>query len=465
MKKIITALLLIFAIATCLHAQPPGFFNEEIKKETIERAGALLEEHYVFADLGKVMKEELLKNFQEGKYNEYKDAGSFAESLTKDLQAISKDKHLRLKPIASKMRIMHSEAGQEPGPHGPPLALRPTGDVGFKEVKKLEGNIGYLDLRMFAPAVEGKPVADAYMKLLESSDAIIIDLRKNGGGDPFMVQYLCSYFFDKKVHLNSIYWRKRNETNEFWTLDKIGGNLMPEVPLFILTSNFTFSAAEEFAYDMKAQKRATIIGETTGGGANPGGPKLINPVFEIFIPEGRAINPVTGTNWEGVGVEPEIKISSEDALAKAIELAGKSAEDFRHKKDNKSRKILGDLTSALNNTGTNGSAKTEEAIYAILERGIKESILNEAAINNMGYSFLGRREAGKAEIVLKINTLMFPTSANTYDSYAEALAANNKKAEALKQYQKAVEVATLHKSADLELFQRNLKQHKQEMKK
>ena len=171
------------------------------------------------------------------------------------------------------------------------------------------------------------------MQVIKNTDAIIFDLRKNDGGSPDMVQYICSYFFGKKTHLNSLYWRKGNRTQEFWTLDKLPADRMPNVPLFVLTSHYTFSGAEEFAYNFKTRKRAVIVGENTGGGANPGGPIEINKYFSINVPTGRAINPITQTNWEGIGVVPDVKTVASKALTKAHLLAKRSAEKFR--KENK----------------------------------------------------------------------------------------------------------------------------------
>jgi C-terminal processing protease CtpA/Prc len=204
-------------------------------------------------------------------------------------------------------------------------------NYGFQKLEHFEHNIGYLDLRGFVPEHLGRETAIGAMKFLANSDAIIIDLRKNGGGDPKMVQLICSYFFDKKIHLNSLYWRHTDRTVEYWTLDEVEGKRMPDVPLFILTSNRTFSGAEEFCYNMQTRERATLIGETTGGGANPGGTFNINDQFSIFIPTGRAINPVTKTNWEGVGVKPDIKIDADKALDRALEEAKKAAEIVQKK--------------------------------------------------------------------------------------------------------------------------------------
>ena len=147
-----------------------------------------------------------------------------------------------------------------------------------------------------------------------------------------MVQYICSYFFGEKTHLNSLYWRKGDRTQEFWTLDELPSERMPDVPLFVLTSKYTFSGAEEFAYNFKTRKRATIVGESTGGGANPGGTIEINELFSINVPTGRAINPVTQTNWEGTGVTPDVKTIASNALNKAHLLAKSSAENHRKTK-------------------------------------------------------------------------------------------------------------------------------------
>ena len=170
----------------------------------------------------------------------------------------------------------------------------------FKEVKILEGNIGYLDFRKFREPEYGIETVVSAMGFLSNTDAIIIDLRNNGGGSPNMVQFICSYFFkDESVHLNSIYKR------------------MPDVPLYILTSNRTFSAAEEFSYNLQKLNRAVIIGETTGGGAHPGGRIKATNKFNVWTPTARSINPITNSNWEGIGVVPDINIPANEALIEA----------------------------------------------------------------------------------------------------------------------------------------------------
>jgi C-terminal processing protease CtpA/Prc len=189
------------------------------------------------------------------------------------------------------------------------------------------------------------------MGFLVNSDAIILDLRQNGGGNPDGVQLICSYFFGvKPVHLNDLFSRPENKTEEFWTLEKVDGKRMPDVDLYVLTSKYTFSGGEEFAYNLKNLKRATIVGDVTGGGAHPGVTMRLNDNFIIFVPNGRAINPVTKTNWEGIGVQPDVKVQQEKALETAHVLALEKI--AKRKKESSAKKeiewLIETLKSSLN---------------------------------------------------------------------------------------------------------------------
>lgn len=161
------------------------------------------------------------------------------------------------------------------------------------------------------------------MNLVANTEALIFDLRNNGGGDPNMVAFLTSYLFKSAapIHLNSFYYRPEENFKQFWTMPVISGKRYVDKPVYILTSNYTFSGAEEFSYNLKHLKRATIIGEVTGGGANPGYDHQLTKHVSVFIPNGRAINPITQTNWEGVGVIPDIETSKEEAFGTAYKLA------------------------------------------------------------------------------------------------------------------------------------------------
>jgi C-terminal processing protease CtpA/Prc len=159
------------------------------------------------------------------------------------------------------------------------------------------------------------------MTFLSNSDALILDLRRNGGGDPEAIRVLLSYFFDKRTHLNDIYFRDGNRTIESWTSAKVPGKKYLNKDVYVLTSKRTGSGGEECAYDLQCLHRATLIGTSTWGGANPGGVFRLTDHFSAFIPGGRAINPYTKKNWEGTGVTPDITVDADKALAVAQKMA------------------------------------------------------------------------------------------------------------------------------------------------
>jgi C-terminal processing protease CtpA/Prc len=201
-------------------------------------------------------------------------------------------------------------------------------NFGFREVKILEGNIGYLDLRGFSDVAYAGETAVAAMNFLSNSDALIIDLRHNGGGSPRMIQLISSYLFGSEpVHLNNFYWRPTDTHSQTWTLPHVPGTRRPDRPVYVLTSKGTFSAAEEFSYNLKNLNRATLVGETTGGGAHPGGSVAATDRFMVWVPTGRAINPITNTNWEGTGVSPHMDVPAGEALDTAYSHALESLRD------------------------------------------------------------------------------------------------------------------------------------------
>jgi C-terminal processing protease CtpA/Prc len=185
---------------------------------------------------------------------------------------------------------------------------------GFERVERLPGNIGYVEVRGFGFLERGSVAAAAAMDFVAETDALIIDLRRNGGGEPEMVLALCSYFFGESVHVNDIYDRPKNETRQFWTTTSVPGRPYLGKDVYVLTSKRTGSGAEEFAYDLQQQKRATIVGERSWGGAHPGEMIRLSDHLAAFIPSGRAINPISKTNWEGTGVSPDIAAPADDAL-------------------------------------------------------------------------------------------------------------------------------------------------------
>jgi len=287
----------------------------------IDNLAQKLHDHYIFPEIAQQMDAAIRAKAGAGAYDDITTPENFCERLTEDLQAISHDKHLRL--------FYHAE----PEPNDEPDQPTPEQiaefqyemsllNFGFARVERLPGNIGYLDLRGFFPASLGGEAAVAAMNLLAHTGALIVDLRQNGGGDPEMIALITSYLFDQMTNLNNMYWRDGDRTQQFWTLPYVPGRRYGAgKPVYVLTSSHTFSGAEEFAYNLKNLKRATIIGEVTGGGAHPVGGFAITPHVGARIPVGRAVNPISGTNWEGVGVAPDIAVPQQDALRTAQILA------------------------------------------------------------------------------------------------------------------------------------------------
>jgi C-terminal processing protease CtpA/Prc len=282
-----------------------------------------LDKNYVFPEVAKKMRQAIEARRERKEYDAIKTGQELAKKLTAHLQEVAKDKHLRVmcgpgKPLikGDKPAVKDLERMRQ---HGQKL------NGGYRRVERLPGNVGYLKVDGFMhPDVASGPAAAA-MNFLSHTDALIIDLRTNGGGSPQSVALLCSYLFDTKpVHLNSLYWRKGNRTEEFWTLKEVAGKRYLGKEVYVLTSRRTFSAAEEFTYNLQSRKRATVVGETTGGGAHPGGMVRVGEQFLVFIPTGRAINPITKTNWEGTGVKPDVSVSADKALKTAHELAVKN---------------------------------------------------------------------------------------------------------------------------------------------
>lgn len=287
------------------------------RTEVIEGAIKALNDAYVFPEVAAKMEQVIRQRITGKEYDNITDATQFANKLTNDLQAVSKDKHLRVVLSQASRFGMNDQQQRE-------AAIKRN--YGFEKAERLSGNVGYLDLRGFEPATLASETASAAMNFLANADAIIFDLRQNGGGDPAMVAFLTSYLFDKRTHLNSIYSRPANKTEEFWTREDVPGKKFANKPVFVLTSNRTFSAAEEFTYNLQSLKRATIIGETTGGGAHPVQPRQLGKLFTITVPFARSINPITKTNWEGTGVKPDVAVSAEKALKTAHLAALKAIE-------------------------------------------------------------------------------------------------------------------------------------------
>lgn len=291
------------------------------KAQIIDNLVKELNDGYVFPDVAKKIEADLRARQKNKEYDAITSSRDLAKKLTDDVQSVSHDKHMRVRFSFEPIPI-HSDNGEPTEQEKTQFAWTMKRiNYAFSKVERMDGNIGYIELTNFFDPEGGADTVAAAFNFVTNTDALIIDLRRNGGGDPAMVQLICSYLFgDKSVHLNDLYFRKANKTDEFWT-KAVTGKKYLDKDVYVLTSNYTFSGAEEFTYNLKNLKRSVTIGETTGGGANPGGPARLNEHFMVNVPMGRAINPITKTNWEGTGVEPDVKVAKELALKTAYMIA------------------------------------------------------------------------------------------------------------------------------------------------
>ena len=309
-------LLLSAAQPLASAAGTPGGANGEV----VDAAGVVqalttqLDAKYVFPETARSVATKLQAKVQAGGYAQADTPAELAEALTRDLRELARDDHFQ---VFHEPGFRAPPSGKAPPPSAEEVARgrRHVARIGYGlgRVERLAGNVGYLEVRGFAPAELVSEEITAAIRLIAGSDALILDLRRNGGGEPATVAHLMSHFFPAgdQRHLNDLYYRAEDRTQQYWTNPGIA--VRYDKPVYVLTSKKTFSGGEECAYDFQTQKRGTLVGEATGGGSNPGDVYPLAGDFVAFIPTGKAINPVTGTNWEHVGVKPDIAVAAVQA--------------------------------------------------------------------------------------------------------------------------------------------------------
>jgi hypothetical protein len=337
MKKVIILCIYLVLVSMNIQAQnKPTPLSQQEKKQTVEMIIKLLNEQYIYPAIAEKISIALSSNLKKGTYNTITNPMEFADKLTNDLVMVSNDKHFRIlfDPEGIQQNKMAMTKNDSLAIQNREFSMFKKENFGFKELKILDGNIGYINLIGFTPVSYAGETAVSALNFLRNTDAIILDLRNNGGGSSEMVQFLASYFFDAtQMKLVEFYTRKGNETTQDFNLQYLPSQRMPTKELYILTSQRTFSAAESFSYIMKNRKRATIIGETTGGGAHPVAEEILNDLFMIAIPASKPIDPITKTDWEGTGIKPDVEIPAKDALLaaqiKAVEKMSSMTTDNR----------------------------------------------------------------------------------------------------------------------------------------
>ncbi len=290
--------------------------NAAERRRVVDAAVAILKKYYIDRDNAQKMADALLTHEKNGDDDAVTDGAAFASLLTRQMRDVSLDRHLTLD--YSQVPLPEHLTGQTPEGLARYREAMKQQNCTFERVEVLPHNIGYLKLNSFPDVSVCQPTAAAGVASLNHADAIIFDLRDNRGGEPTMVALMAAYLFD---HPEYLYNPRENTTEQSWTHSPIPGNRLADKPVYLLTSARTYSGAEQFSYDLKMLKRATLVGETTGGGAHSGVWHRIDDHFGMGIPETRAINPFSKTDWAEIGVEPDVKVRAADALETAKKLA------------------------------------------------------------------------------------------------------------------------------------------------
>ena len=288
-----------------------------------------LKEGYVYPEIAKQIETRLYQLVAKGSYKSIDSAQAFCDTLSNQLVQWSDDKHLRL--------AFSYDTIASPTSENPPLPdfirdFAVKNNFGFNKVQILDGNIGYINILGFFPMEEATQKGIACMEYVADTRALIIDLRENSGGFGAFCNFMLSYFFSSNpVHMLDMNFRQEQKIEQSWSSFYVPGKRYLNKSVYVLTSASTFSAGEAFAYILQAQKRATVIGEATGGGANIGTLVKLSPHFVINLPTGTVVSPVTHKGWEKIGVQPDVKVSAVDALKAAQEKALNDLDYLRRK--------------------------------------------------------------------------------------------------------------------------------------
>ena len=307
----------VFATALARRGPPQedAAVDKATRTQVVEAVVDNITRYYVYPEQAAKMSARLREQLAHGDFDRITSANAFADALTESLRRDSHDKHLEVGWSAEVVPVPPPGNEDSPEDAASFLAEQKRLNFGFESVGRIKCDIGYIDLHEFGRPEQVKSRIEAAMTLLADTHGLIIDLRRTHGGDPDTVLNFASYFYDKPTHLNDIWYREENKLDERWTTATVAGQRYGESrPVYLLTSEDTFSAGEDFAYALKNNGRAVLVGETTGGGAHPGSLRRLSAHFEMNVPTGRAISPVTQTDWEGVGVMPDVKVPARKAL-------------------------------------------------------------------------------------------------------------------------------------------------------
>ena len=313
-KRVALAVFLILAVTAT--SSVSAQFTQTDKRMALDSVFSILEMKYIFPEVASKMENTVRARYLSGSYDTIQSAAVFAKLLTKQLQEISCDQHLKVEysPRVTSS-LTNEKKGSGNGYLNWLLPLLKENKYGIAEKKILAGNIGYLNLPLFGPLEYCADSIIGAMRFVENTDALIIDLRAcRGSLDEYAIPFFASYFFQEPVHLSDFYDRAKDFTQQFWTAAWVPGKKYVNKPVYILTSGRTFSGGEAIAFSLQQQKRAVVVGEVTRGGAHPTELYEAGNLFKVAVPYARTIDPVTKTNWEGTGVQPDTLTPANKAL-------------------------------------------------------------------------------------------------------------------------------------------------------
>jgi hypothetical protein len=406
----------------------------------LRKVADLVESKYVLVDRAKGFADAFRTKCASGAYDAFTAAKDFAAKVNGDLIAISGDKHFNFRVIEA------SDAGEKPqSPLHHPVRyarLRMKENTGFFKLEWIEPAIGYVELRRFNQFGEAKDMVLAAMRFLAGADAIVIDVRENGGGSG---DYLSSYFLPYPTQLSGSFARENGRLTESWTRKDIGMAPRTDVPVFLLIGPRTFSAAEAFAYDMQSRGRATLVGEPTKGGAHSVDVFPIDAQFEFYVSTERAVSPVTGGNWEGTGVRPDVSAPASQALPRAVELARKAGEAFGKAKQARIQRAVDEMQGYWDRVEglvrSNRAAGCGPELDAIFRIARAAGLLSEFFIGVLAYNFQAPADLPLFAAILEKAIALYPESRDFPQYLADAYEKAGNRDLALGYYRKALELA------------------------
>jgi hypothetical protein len=319
---LVAALLVLSALAAPAGAQfrpPPGpiTIDAATRAAIVDSVTGVIDSVYVLAEPSQRIVAGLRRKLADGEYDDLNDLVRFLQQLEEDAQTINHDGHFGIGALAP-IDPQYVEQGVDPADEARRARINRAENFGFRKAEILPGGIGYLRFDSFGvPDRDAFAAAAAAMNFLANSEALIIDLRYNGGGAASMIRFIAGYLFEEKTHLISWYERDLEQTTQSYSADFVPGPQLLEQPVYVLTSGRTASAAEEFSFDLRNHERATLVGDTTAGAGHTVAGEIFDfDGFRVFlrVPFGRAFNPENNEGWEGVGVIPHIAVPQEEAL-------------------------------------------------------------------------------------------------------------------------------------------------------